>query len=152
MRIFRLCRAQYVKTAFDGEGARRFGGRWNPVGTAVVYCSSSLSLATLEALTGFERAEAPADYVSIEVVIPPDVAIETIDVKRLPRAWREYPSLEVLADIGRDWVESGRSAVLAVPSAVTPSEWNYLLNPAHPDFTKLAIGSPQAFAFDPRLL
>jgi RES domain-containing protein len=151
MRVYRLCKARYASTAFDGDGARRYGGRWNPVGTGVVYCSGSLSLATLEALTAFGRTEAPSDHVSIEVEIPKGVTIERIDVQRLPRSWREYPAPEALAEIGREWVESGRSAVLAVPSAVTPSEWNYLLNPGHPDFRELEIAEPKAFTFDPRL-
>ena len=85
MRVYRLCKAKYANTAFDGDGARRYGGRWNPVGTTVVYCSGSLSLATLEALTAFGRAEAPSDYVSIEVEIPKGVTVERIDRERLPR-------------------------------------------------------------------
>jgi len=151
MRVYRLCKAKHANTAFDGDGARRYGGRWNPVGTAVVYCSGSLSLATLEALTAFGRAEAPSDYVSIEVEIPKGVTVQRMDLERLPRTWQEHPAPEALAEIGRAWAESGRSAVLAVPSAVTPSEWNYLLNPDHPEFKKLKIGDPEAFTFDPRL-
>jgi RES domain-containing protein len=30
-----------------------------------------------------------------------------------------------------EWLKSGTSAVLAVPSAIVPQELNYLLNPAH---------------------
>lgn len=151
MLVYRLCKAKYADSAFDGDGARRYGGRWNPVGTAVVYCSGSLSLATLEALTAFGRTEAPSDYVSIEVEIPRDVTIETVELERLPKNWREYPSPETLAEIGQEWAESGQSAVLAVPSAVTPSEWNYLLSPAHRDGKKLKFSDPEPFAFDLRL-
>ena len=151
MFVYRLCKAKYARTAFDGDGARRYGGRWNPMGTAVVYCSESLSLATLEALTAFGRAEAPSDHVSIPVEMPRGVTIERVELERLPRNWREHPAPETLAEIGKEWVESGRSAVLAVPSAVTPSEWNYLLSPAHSEFRKLRIADPEPFTFDPRL-
>ena len=151
MLVYRLCKANYADTAFDGDGARRYGGRWNPMGTAVVYCSGSLSLATLEALTAFGRAEAPSNYVSIQVEIPASVAIEHVQPDRLPRGWKAHPAPEMLAEIGREWVESDRSAVLAVPSAVTPSECNYVLNPAHPEFRRLRIADPEPFAFDPRL-
>ena len=54
--------------------------------------------------------------------------------------------------VGDAWVRAGRSAVLAVPSAIVPEELNYLLNPAHPGFRTIAIGKPVLFAFDPRLL
>ena len=36
------------RNAFSGEGARRFGGRWNSPGVAVVYLSEHQSLAALE--------------------------------------------------------------------------------------------------------
>ena len=152
MHVYRLCRAKYADTAFDGDGARRYGGRWNPVGTAVVYCSGSLSLATLEALTSFGRTEAPSDYVSIRVEIPRGVTIERVEPEQLPGSWGVHPAPEALAEIGREWVESGRSAVLAVPSAVTASERNYLLNPAHHEFRRLKVSDPEPFSFDPRLV
>lgn len=151
MLVYRLCKAQYANTAFDGDGARRYGGRWNPVGTAVVYCSASLSLATLEALTSFGRREAPTGIVSIAVEIPKRVEIKRVDRAHLPRDWQAYPAPEALAEIGRSWVLSGSGAVLAVPSAVTPTEWNYVLNPAHREFARIVRAAPEPFVFDPRL-
>jgi len=150
--VWRLCKAQFGARAFDGEGARRYGGRWNPVGTAVVYCAGSLSLATLEALVAFGRSEAPADMVSIRVEIPGDVPIEHVDPAALPRDWRAYPAPEALAAIGRTWLLAGRTAVLAVPSAITPTERNYVIDPAHPQFQRLVVHAPEPFSFDPRLL
>jgi len=54
--------------------------------------------------------------------------------------------------IGDEWMFNRTSAVLRVPSAVVPTEWNYLLNPSHPDFAMVTIGAKQRIKFDPRLI
>ena len=46
--VFRLIKEKHASDAFVGEGSRRFGGRWNHKGVAVVYLSDTLSLAALE--------------------------------------------------------------------------------------------------------
>jgi RES domain-containing protein len=43
------------------------------------------------------------------------------------------------------------SAVLAVPSTVIPREYNYILNPGHPDFPKIRFFIAEPFYFDNRL-
>ena len=151
MRIWRLCRRKDVDAAFDGEGARRHGGRWNRPGTRVVYTSSTLSLAVLENLVHFDLEDPPeGELYAFPIEIPEDVEVASIDVNTLPDGWDTYPGPDGLKDIGTKWASSGRTAVLAVPSAVVP-ELNYVLNPKHPDFQKLVITLPQAFNFDARL-
>jgi RES domain-containing protein len=54
--------------------------------------------------------------------------------------------------IGEEWVRRGRSVALAVPSVLSRSEMNFLLNPKHPDFKKIKISQPIEYRFDPRLL
>ena len=81
-----------------------------------------------------------------------DRLIETIGVKSLPPDWTEEPPAGSTMQLGDRWVREGRSAVLELPSAIIPSESNYLLNPAHRDFQKIIIRKPVAFSFDPRLL
>jgi RES domain-containing protein len=117
----------------------------------MVYCASSLSLAALELLVHLDVADAPTDYVSIRADLPEHVQVEERDVASLPRDWRSYPAPLSLQDIGDEWVTSGRTVALMVPSVVTPIETNILLNPAHPDLSKLTRGTPQAYQFDPRL-
>lgn len=141
-----------VHSAFDGEGARSAGGRWNQAGTPLVYTSGTLALAALESLVHFDMAEAPDDLVSVDAEVPDSVGIGEINLNDLPDNWRQYPAPEELARLGTGWVEGGTTAVLAVPSAVIPSERNYLINPAHRDFGRIRIGVPQLFVFDPRLL
>jgi RES domain-containing protein len=151
IRAFRLCKTRHVATAFTGEGARLNGGRWNLPGKPVVYTSSSLSLATLEVLVHLEDPVAFGKMFSwFSLEIPPET-VETVEAESLPDGWNDDTS-RLSRAIGDAWLASSRSAALAVPSAVTPGEWNYLLNPAHPDFTKIPIDAPQPFRPDPRLV
>jgi RES domain-containing protein len=151
-RAFRLCKTRHMAAPFTGEGARLNGGRWNSPGKAVVYTSSSLSLATLEVLVHLEDPEVFGKLFSwVSLEIPPE-ALETLEPESLPAGWNDDESSQISRAIGDAWLRSTRSAALAVPSVVTPGEWNYLLNPAHPDFSKILIGAPQPFRPDSRLL
>lgn len=147
--VWRMTTAKHAGTAFSGEGARLYGGRWNPEGVPMVYTAATQSLATLELLV--QDGRLLARYVMIPVTIPARLKIEHIEPKDLPDDWREPASREHLRGIGADWINSGSSAVLAVPSAVIPSETNYLLNPLHPSFSELKIGDVQEFVTDLRL-
>jgi RES domain-containing protein len=152
IRAFRLCKTRHMAAAFTGEGARLYGGRWNSPGKAVVYTSSSLSLATLEVLVHLEDPEVFGKLFSWVLLEIPSEMLETLNPETLPAGWNDSESSRISRAIGDAWLGSMRSAVLAVPSVVTPGEWNYLLNPAHPDFPKILIGAPQAFRPDSRLL
>lgn len=149
MRVWRLCKNKHA--AFDGEGARLAGGRWNRRGTAVVYASGTLSLATLELLVHCDPALLPDDLVAIPADIPDSLRVERVEEKKLPRNWRRYPALEALARIGTDWARGLQSAALSVPSAVVPRERNFLLNPAHADFRRIRVGALEPFLLDLRL-
>jgi RES domain-containing protein len=128
-----------------------FGGRWNHRGTAVVYTSSTLSLAAMELLVHLDDEDLATDYVGIAADIPASVDIARLRDTDLPRDWRAYPRPQALADLGSRWAAAREAAVLAVPSAVIPQELNYLLNPLHPHFKRIQIGRPEPFSFDPRL-
>lgn len=151
LRAWRLCRRRYAAHAFDGEGARLYGGRWNTPGVAVVYTSATVSLAVLEAFVHVDGEDAPADLVIIPVEIPASLAVRAIAPGELPRNWRTTPAPPALPEIGDKWARALETAVLSVPSAVVPQERNYVLNPAHPDMAKLEFGRPEPFSFDPRL-
>lgn len=146
MRVWRICSRKHQR--FDGEGARRYGGRWNHTGTFVVYTSGPLSLAALELFVHMDIDTAPGDLVAIQVDIPDTLTIETIKIESLPRDWRRYPGGEALKDIGTAWASKASTAILAVPSAVIPEERNYLLNPAHRDFKRIRLRKPVVFRFD----
>src|ERR1700675_3757728 len=98
MTVWRLCRKKNI--AFDGEGSRLAGGRWNRRGTAVVYTSATLSLAVLEYFVNLPRAAAPQDLVAIAAEVPKDLPMTVVEDSALLRNWRKYPAPEALAEIG----------------------------------------------------
>jgi RES domain-containing protein len=147
--VFRICKTKYAATAFDGEGAFRFGGRWNSRGTRIVYTAGSLSLAVLEMLVHFQDDSILPNYSFIEAQVDESL-IET--TRKLPKNWRDSPPPFEIQKIGDDWAKRKLSAVLRVPSAVIPTESNYLINPNHTDFPQIIYGAPQNFTFDQRLL
>ncbi|MFA7496522.1 MAG: RES family NAD+ phosphorylase, partial [Acidithiobacillus sp.] len=131
--VWRMVTDRFAETAFNGEGARRYGGRWNRKGVPVVYTAATQSLAMLEMLVQDDPLR--AHYVVIPATLPDHLKMETISVDQLPDGWRSPQSSDTLREIGMKWVEKGQSAVLAVPSAVIPAERNYLINPMHPEFS-----------------
>jgi RES domain-containing protein len=148
---WRIVKSRYASTAFDGEGARLYGGRWNSPGTRMVYTSSTISLAVLEVLVHLQEASLLSSYSLISADFD-DALVERLERSRLPDGWRTYPAPSDLQRIGDEWVWSQRSALLEVPSVIVVRESNYLLNPAHPDFSSVVIGEPEPFTFDVRLL
>ncbi|MBI1905243.1 MAG: RES domain-containing protein [Rhodocyclales bacterium] len=148
--VWRLLTSRYAQSAFSGEGARLFGGRWNRKGVPIVYTAGSQSLAMLELLVQDEPLR--ARYVMIAARLPRNLKIERITPDQLPADWRALAAREQLQAIGGDWARRRSSAVLAVPSVVIPAETNYLLNPLHPSFSKIEIGEPQDFVTDLRLI
>jgi len=147
---WRIVKKKFESSAFDGEAARLFGGRWNSIGYRMVYTASSQSLAALEIMVHISRPELLKKYVALSIEIPSDF-IETTNPKNLPKNWLASPPPTKLQEIGDKWVRSGSSVVLAVPSAVIPGENNFLLNPAHADIATLLIAKPVRFEFDRRL-
>lgn len=145
---WRIVKRKHAKTAFTGEGARRFGGRWNSAGVAMVYTAESQSLAALEIVVHLDSSELLARYVLIEVGID-ERLMAHLDHRLLHKNWRAKPSKS--REIGDAWVAAGSSVVLEVPSATIPAEKNFLINPRHPDFLRLHLGKPFPFQFDPRL-
>jgi RES domain-containing protein len=148
---WRIVKAQHAATAFDGEGARLFGGRWNSRGLPVVYTAASPALAALELLVHLGSSSALAAYVTIACSFDGRVVLR-LDRQRLPKAWRSSPAVPELALVGDAWLKDGTSAVLEVPNVIIPEESNYLLNPRHAGFASIEIGAPQRFEFDLRLL
>jgi RES domain-containing protein len=148
---WRIVKAKHQVDAFNGEGARLYGGRWNHRGTAVVYLSDSLALAALEQFVHLGKAGSALALVVFEIAIPDRAAIEVLAQKQLPPNWREEPPPDETKELGTQWVRRNAAVALRVPSAIIPHEANYVINPAHADFRKLAIKPPTPFSFDPRM-
>ncbi len=154
MRVFRLVDEAYADTAFTGEGARLFGGRWNSPGTPMIYTSASLSLAQLELLVHLEAEEALSHYWRYFVVeIAPSHVLAVEDFAGIVDSPDFWTALDSTRSMGDRWVAERASVGLIVPSGVTPGERNVLLNPHHPDYaSSVTVGSPQHLAFDRRLV
>ena len=146
---WRIVQAKHLKSAFDGEGARRFPGRWNHRGTPMIYTAGSLSLAAMEMLVNIEAEQVLNAYMSIPVTFDDDLC-KRLNPQHLPSDWASHAIPSATRDMGTAWARSKSSPVLAVPSAVVQIETNFLLNPQHPEFPKIRIGSAEAFAHDSR--
>jgi RES domain-containing protein len=136
---WRLCREPFA--ALDGEGARRYGGRWNSAGRPLVYAASTAALAVLEVRVHLDLPSnlLPDDYVLVTIDFD-DLTIEA--VATMPEDCRAF---------GDDWLSTQRTPLLRVPSAIVEESPNILLNPLHPDAGHAAIAAIRPFAFDPRL-
>jgi len=157
---YRLVAPRWVDDAFSGEGARKYGGRWNSPGHPMVYLGGSRALTALELLvhltTPMSRSK---PFCLIEVKIP-QTMISDYPMTVLPDDWRDHPPNINTMEIGDDWLKAGGTSsaaaagsrlALRVPSTIIPEESNILLNPLHPQFSKIEISIPQNFNFDPRL-
>src|SRR5450755_641981 len=142
---YRVCRRIYAR--LDGEGSRKVGGRWNSPGRPVVDMAQSVALAVLENLVHMSRQDYPTGYVIVEATVPDHVRI--LDHVRFLDSKSCDPARERKA--GDDWLASGESAVLRVPSAVVLGDWNYLINPQHLDFAQIKVQPPVPMRFDERL-
>ena len=149
---WRIVKNKHSASAFDGEGARRYGGRWNSLGTAMVYTSDYLATAALELMVNMiDYSEMFQHCVRFRVDIPSGLITE-LKPKNMPKTWQQSPAPVDIQTIGDDWVKNRTSAVLKTPSAVISEHHTYLLNPNHKDFSGIKINKPCPFSFDSRLL
>ena len=148
---WRIVRASRANTAFTGEGPWRYGGRWNSPGVRVVYVSEHQSTAAFEVFANRVPFILEEKYKAFHLEWP-DGLTEIFPLKKMPANWRISPPPIEAMEIGDLWIQERRSAVLALPSAISPADTNFLLNPDHPSFKRIRIHPPIDFAFDPRLL
>jgi RES domain-containing protein len=150
--VWRICEATFAESAFSGEGASIVGGRWNSKGKQMVYTAEHLSLAILELFVHLNVPNVERDFfVAIKAEIPDNLDVEYMNIDRLASDWYLSSSKSSLQALGDEWMDSTRTPILAVPSAIVPQEFNYLINPLHPQFDRLIIARPQPFNFDTRM-
>ena len=149
---YRLVRERRAADAFSGEGARRFGGRWNPRNSPAVYGSEHLSLAVLEFRVnqgGYDPDERYA-YFRFEF---DEALIESLDAP--PEEWlgrfKGDDSITLPQAFGKQWLAEKRSVILSVPSAVIRIERNFVINPLHADFGRISVSPVERLELDPRL-
>ena len=152
MQVWRLAKTRYAASPFDGEGARLYGARWNSRGTRVAYASDSSALAVLEVVVHLSGGGgSPAGYSLISATVP-DAMIEELDPATLPKDWNVSPIPPSVQLLGDQWIATGRSLALRVPSVIVEGGFILLINPEHKGFARVSVQSISAYAFDPRLL
>lgn len=152
MRVFRIERQKYLKSTLTGVGASLTKGyRWNSLNTRLVYTSESRALATLEIAVHLDLSEdLPTDRYYVEIDFPDTLAIQEVKIEDLPEDWDAKPPTTTTQTIGDDFVDQGEAAILKVPSSIVPEEFNYLINPNHPDAKNLKVISRTKLKLDQR--
>ncbi|MBK9168770.1 MAG: RES family NAD+ phosphorylase [Bryobacterales bacterium] len=148
--VYSILRRSYAKNPLDGEGALRYGGRWSSIGTRLAYTAERLSLAIVEYFVHLDPNDPPNDLVVATAEVPRGVSRKTVSPADLPGNWRQTPAPPEQALIGDRFVREHRAAVLIVPSALAPSESNWLINPTHREFPQIRLRPLEVFACDAR--
>ena len=142
MHVWRLCRAPYAD--LSGEGARRFGGRWNSAGRPLVYTAGEAALAVLEVRV---HLDLPLE------LLPDDYHLLSIDTGTAycEQLAKSFQNAEACRAYGEQWLNEQRSALLQVNSVIVPESCNVLINPDHREAKQIRIIKSRLFQFDARL-
>lgn len=151
MQLYRLVHHKWAAQAFDGEGAKLYGGRWNSKGQLCIYTAGSEALAILEIMVHLNNRTALKQYRLFQLTITAE-DILSVNPANLPLSWQQQPASIDTARIGDNWLTQQASLALSVPSVIAPREHNILLNPLHPRFAAcLTTVTELNFLPDPRL-
>ncbi len=146
-----MVKKKRADNAFDVEGARLYGGRWNSKGKSCIYLASTPSLALLEIMVHLDDYSLLSSYILCQITIPDTLLLE-LDHSSLPKNWKDDPAPPSTAQIGDEWLLEQSSLALYVPSTILPIENNILLNPEHPECTEVLKTIKEIdFSPDPRL-
>lgn len=140
----------YPASDLSGTGARITGGRWNSKGAPVVYCSTSIALATLETVHYLRGGGLPFNRYLVRIAIPDDVWDARQVLDPFPGGWDAIPAGLSGKRAGDGWIAAGKSALLLVPSVIVPDECNVLLNPRHADAAAVTASTVRRWIYDPR--
>jgi RES domain-containing protein len=140
----------YAANDLSGAGAKLTGGLWNSIGTPMVYCSANIALAALETLSFIRTGSLPFNRYLIRIEVPDDIWEMREAPNPLPANWDAVPSGLTSRMAGDDWIASGRTPLLEVPSVIIPDECNILINPLHPAVARITATTVRRWAHDPR--
>jgi len=147
MIVFRLSKQMYADD-LSGKGAEIAAGRWNSRSRAMLYTSQSVALCVTEIAVHVPLGIIPENYMLIHIEIPDN---EIFESKKLPSDWQLFPHSDSTQQLGDAFLKNKKFLVIKVPSAVVQGDFNYLINPQHPDFKKVKIIKKEKFSFDQRL-
>ena len=150
MEVYRLSREIHGRN-LSGIGAALQGGRWNSKGTEIIYTAANRSLAMAEVVVHISIGNLPAGFMMMTIDIPDHTSMQELNAGQLPPDWNQFPPLLETQRYGDQFISAGTTCVLKVPSAVTKGDFNYLINPVHPEFKSIRITGYDPFPFDRRL-
>ncbi len=151
MLLYRVGAGVYARS-LSGEGARLYGGRWNPKGVPVLYLAEHPALACLEFLAGVDPALLADGQATLLVLDAPFTKAQIETVQRLPQDWAQEPASPSTQAVGQAWCQAGRKPLLRVPTIHVPQAFNYVLNVQHPLAAQLRVVQAAPFALSGRLL
>lgn len=140
----------YAADDLSGTGANMSGGRWNSKGKPVVYCSTTIALATLETVHYLRSGSLPFNRYLVRIDIPDSVWKARQQLAPLPAGWDAIPAGLTANKAGDSWIASGVSALLLVPSVIVPDEFNVLIHPWHSDAASIKASTIRRWIYDPR--
>ena len=149
MEVYHLGSKKFA-TQLTGEGAKLHGGRWNSIGTACLYTAESIALCVLEYAANVSLHQLPPSL-TVTVFLLPDNSWKEFLEEELPKNWQEVPAPSETQEWGSSQLQDAGYLALKLPSVIIPSEHNYILNPAHPEFKKVEIKEVLPFTFDARI-
>jgi RES domain-containing protein len=149
MKVYHLGKTNFA-TSLTGEGAKLYGGRWNLIGSPCLYTSESKALCVLEYAANGSLEEMPGNL-SVTVYSLPDKSWKEFHANDLPEGWQQVPAAEITKEWGSILLHEAKYLALKIPSVIIPSEYNFVLNPLHPDFKKVKIKEVHSFSFDKRI-
>lgn len=140
----------YAADDLSGIGAKITGGRWNSKGVPVVYCSTSIALATLETVHYLRAGTLPFNRFLVRIEVPEAVWQTRQLLDPVPGGWDAIPASMCASRAGDGWCAAGRTALLVVSSVIVPDECNVLINPRHPDAAAITASTVRRWQYDPR--
>lgn len=149
MIVYRLARQTFIHD-LSGYGAEKTGGRWNSKGRPVLYTAASRALAMVEVAVHVPLGIIPVNFFIAALDIPEKDMLQ-LQPGDLPNNWNSNPFTKGTQLIGDDFLRKAEHLILQVPAASVPGDFNYLVNPRHPDFSKVKVKSIDPFVFDVRL-
>lgn len=150
MEVYRLSKKNF-SGVLSGKGAAIKGARWNSVGVEIIYTAANRSLAMAEVAVHFTLATLPIDFMMMTIFIPDSISLQKLTHFDLPDSWNAFPYPPSTQAVGDTFVRERKYCVLQIPSAVTQGDYNFLINPDHPDFRRIKIIAVEPFPFDRRI-
>jgi len=147
MLIYRIALAEFSEKLIASGNA----ARWNSKDVKMIYTASSRSLACLENVVHRSRFGLNQLFDVMIIDCPDSVNIKAISLNNLPTDWTDFNQMHATQQIGNEWIKKQESVAIKVPSSIIEEEFNYLLNPEHPDFKKIKLVKVVPFVFDQRI-